>query len=334
VAKIITFFNHKGGVGKTTLAYNVAWGLSSVDKRVLMLDCDAQCNLTEVTIDDDEKILESFEARSNVYEFFNQYIRPKPGQRLTEPEFFVKNDNLKLLPGSLSLAELDSSISMSFAGISAMSDIPENMYNALSKLGANFDYILIDLSPALSATNQLFVMLSDYFIIPVNTSIFSKQALKNLGIIFRMWNKEISTSSLFMKSLKALPKLLGIVCQNYRPFTRKKEQDTRSARRFGEMMNELNKRTISLASDLNGFGMAVTPSEFKEIFVESDPYRIADIPDYNQLGVISEGANIPVYGLDDKILNAHGINIEHYREQVENCQRECRKIVDGLLKLL
>ena len=53
VAKIISFFNHKGGVGKTTLAYNVAWSLAEKGKKVLMLDGDAQANLTEIAVDNE-----------------------------------------------------------------------------------------------------------------------------------------------------------------------------------------------------------------------------------------------------------------------------------------
>jgi hypothetical protein len=176
-------------------------------------------------------------------------------------------------------------------------------------------------------------MLADYLIIPVTPSIFSRQALKNLGVIFRLWNKKISSSSLFVNGHKDLPKLLGIVCQNYRPYDTKKEQDTKSAKRFEEMFDELNKRAISLPSDLNGFGMALTPFEFRDVFTESEPYRIADFPDFNQLGVITERGKIPVYGLNNKILNAHKINQEYYRKQVAKFQDECKKIVDGLLKL-
>ena len=46
MAKQISLFNHKGGVSKTTTAFNLGWMLASKGKRVLLVDCDPQCNLT------------------------------------------------------------------------------------------------------------------------------------------------------------------------------------------------------------------------------------------------------------------------------------------------
>ena len=44
--KIISLFNNKGGVGKTTLAYHLSCALAADGKKVLMIDLDPQCNLT------------------------------------------------------------------------------------------------------------------------------------------------------------------------------------------------------------------------------------------------------------------------------------------------
>ena len=46
--KRIALFNHKGGVSKTTSAYHLAWMLTKLGKRVLLVDGDSQCNLSTV----------------------------------------------------------------------------------------------------------------------------------------------------------------------------------------------------------------------------------------------------------------------------------------------
>jgi cellulose biosynthesis protein BcsQ len=50
--KKIALFNHKGGVGKTTLTVNIADALASAGKRVLLVDADPQCNLTSFYLEE------------------------------------------------------------------------------------------------------------------------------------------------------------------------------------------------------------------------------------------------------------------------------------------
>src|SRR4051812_47979342 len=47
---LISLFNHKGGVSKTTTAFNLGWMLARQNKRVLLVDCDPQCNLTGMVL--------------------------------------------------------------------------------------------------------------------------------------------------------------------------------------------------------------------------------------------------------------------------------------------
>ncbi|MCB2055732.1 MAG: ParA family protein, partial [Geminicoccaceae bacterium] len=49
---VITFFNNKGGVGKTSLVYHLAWMLSETGHRVLACDLDPQANLTSAFLDE------------------------------------------------------------------------------------------------------------------------------------------------------------------------------------------------------------------------------------------------------------------------------------------
>jgi len=54
MAKVICMFNHKGGVSKTTTSYNLAWMLKDKGKRVVLVDADSQCNLTNVALGEEE----------------------------------------------------------------------------------------------------------------------------------------------------------------------------------------------------------------------------------------------------------------------------------------
>jgi chromosome partitioning protein len=47
---IVSLFNNKGGVGKTTFLFHVAHRLADIGKTVLMVDCDSQCNLTAYSL--------------------------------------------------------------------------------------------------------------------------------------------------------------------------------------------------------------------------------------------------------------------------------------------
>jgi cellulose biosynthesis protein BcsQ len=333
MTKILAFFNHKGGVGKTTLAYNVAWGLSSEGKRVLMIDADSQCNLTEIAIGEDDLYNSEDYIQNNIYAYLSGYVLPDINKDLPQVKIVSKKENLQLLSGALRFAELEETIALSIAGINALRHVPTSMYQALRDLGNSVDWIVLDMSPALSATNQLLLMLSDYFVVPVNPSIFSRQALQNLNEIFRGWNRNLSSFDIFSRKIKRLPQMLGIVCQNYRLYSRKEEDNTKSAKRFEDRMCELNNCAIGLATDLNSFGMAITPVEFACVFPQSTPYRIANIPDYNQLATVSETEKIPVNGLDSKILNQYKINTKQYTDKLNDFKGQCDRIVQGLLKL-
>ncbi len=52
--KVLTFFNNKGGVGKTSLVFHLAWMLSDMGKRVVAIDLDPQANLTSAFLSEDD----------------------------------------------------------------------------------------------------------------------------------------------------------------------------------------------------------------------------------------------------------------------------------------
>ena len=114
--KTISFFNHKGGVSKTTSTYHLAWMLTLKGKKVLLVDSDAQCNLTLTLLGEDN---------------YEQYIQDNPGNDIknglvpafeSKPELIkplncptVKgNDKLFLLPGNFDITEFEVQLGVSF----------------------------------------------------------------------------------------------------------------------------------------------------------------------------------------------------------------------------
>jgi len=78
LAKVIAFFNDKGGVSKTTTCFNLAWMLAERGHKVIMVDADPQCNLTGMVLD--------LSASDALEDFYVQ----NPGQNLRdalEPAF-------------------------------------------------------------------------------------------------------------------------------------------------------------------------------------------------------------------------------------------------------
>jgi hypothetical protein len=109
----IAFFNHKGGVGKTTSAFHVGWMLASKGKTTILVDADPQCNLTgvalgEYTEEDENRIENIYQTHSNIktglapaFESQPKSIQPVDCVPIERPE------KLFLLPGHVGLAEYE-----------------------------------------------------------------------------------------------------------------------------------------------------------------------------------------------------------------------------------
>ena len=64
MAKVIAFYNHKGGVGKTTLCHNIGYALAGLGQKVLLVDLDPQCNLSTANLPSKSKSLSKSSKRT------------------------------------------------------------------------------------------------------------------------------------------------------------------------------------------------------------------------------------------------------------------------------
>ena len=194
---VLTFFNNKGGVGKTSLVFHLAWMFAEMGKKVVAIDLDPQANLTSAFLsEDDLEVLWNPDDTSQRATTIYQCIRPltQTGDIL-EPTTQNVAPRLHLIPGDLSLAGFEDMLSQAWTG--AMGDEP--LYRQFRLLSAFWqvaqmaakrkgaDIILADVGPNLGAINRSALIGSDHVVIPLAADLFSLQGLRNLGPTLQNW---------------------------------------------------------------------------------------------------------------------------------------------------
>jgi cellulose biosynthesis protein BcsQ len=198
---VITFFNNKGGVGKTSLVYHLAWMLSEMGKRVVAVDLDPQANLTSAFLDEDD--LEALweppvgvpPGNATIF----QCVRPltEVGD-LQKPQTQRINPRLHLVPGDLALAGFENFLSQEWPNALGSG----NHYRPFRILSSFWqvaqmaarqhqaDLILADVGPSLGAINRSALIATDHVVIPLAADLYSLQGLRNLGPTLRAWRSE------------------------------------------------------------------------------------------------------------------------------------------------
>lgn len=196
---ILTFFNNKGGVGKTSLVFHLSWMFSKMGLRVVAVDLDPQANLTSAFLDEDKlDQLWSDPLDARAPDTIYKCLTPlqKMGD-LIAPETIRIKEGLFLIPGDLSLAGFEDNLSAEW--LTALGDAkyrPMRILSAfwqVSQLAAqahDADLIVIDVGPNLGAINRSALIATDHIVIPLAADLFSLQGLLNLGPTLRRWRAE------------------------------------------------------------------------------------------------------------------------------------------------
>ncbi len=195
--KTIAFFNNKGGVGKTTLVYHLAWMFSQEGKSVVVADYDPQANLTSMFLPEQE-----LEKLWNPDQTDHQSIMA-PLQPLirglgdiAEPPLREISKNLSLIPGDLSLSNFEALLSDAWSkcleGNEPAFRTTSSLYRIATQAGtkASADLILMDVGPNFGAINRAALIGADAIVVPLAPDLFSIQGLRNLGPTLKNWRKD------------------------------------------------------------------------------------------------------------------------------------------------
>lgn len=330
---VLTFFNNKGGVGKTSLIYHLAWTFAELRKRVAIVDLDPQANLTAAFLDE-ERIEELWDGQtpgSTIY----QCVKPLTGVGdIIEPTLQKKADDLYLLPGDVNLSGYEDALSNEWPNsmgdnnlyrpMRILSSFWQVMQMAAKKIEA--DMILVDIGPNLGAINRSVLIATDYVVIPLGADLFSLQGLKNLGPTLKswksLWNKRLDNWN-SIREAQAYPgfqlpqgkmKPIGYLCQQH------SVRLDRPVKAYDKWVNRIpNVYRESVLDE---------PSN-DNIKQADDPYCLAIIKHYRSLIPMAQEHRKPIFNLTsaDGAIGSHANAVQAAKKDF---QQLAKKIADQI----
>ncbi|MGL5857956.1 MAG: ParA family protein [Angustibacter sp.] len=199
-APVIAFFNNKGGVGKTSLVYHLAWMAERLGLSVVAADLDPQANLTASFLDEEQ--LEDVWSEEG-----DQAHRPNTIARVLDPALegtgdirspdpIQITDRIALVAGDLRLSRFEDELSEQWPKCLDRKErafrVTSAFWRTVTAAGdqQQADVVLVDVGPSLGALNRSAMVAADYVVIPLAADLFSVRALQNLGPSMHQWRQE------------------------------------------------------------------------------------------------------------------------------------------------
>ena len=155
MAHKICFINQKGGVGKTTLTFHTSGALAEFGKKVLIIDLDAQGNLSFCFFDDKEAIPLTVND-----------ILKEDGEEIAKIISKTDFDKIDIVPANKKLRDLDTRLASQY-------DAQFYLMDELQDIESKYDYILMDCPPSLGIATRMALVATNYVVIPIESEGFS-----------------------------------------------------------------------------------------------------------------------------------------------------------------
>jgi chromosome partitioning protein len=173
MGKIFSFFNQKGGVGKTTSVINIATVVAGFGKKVLLIDLDSQGNATSGVG------VEKNENESTAYQLLVENHGPETIVKKTPIE------NLWIIPSNAHLAGAEMHLISQDKREFVLKD-------QLKKVSEEYDYIFLDCPPSLGLISINALTASSYIIIPLQCEYYALEGLGQLLNTYQLVKKNLS----------------------------------------------------------------------------------------------------------------------------------------------
>ena len=317
--KKLVFVNNKGGVGKTTLAFNTAVSLARMGYKTVLVDLDPQCNLTRLALGEAYYAAHLFsETEKTIYDVLRGVIEGGSDVNLSVRFLPVKADrNLFLLKGDINLSLYEGLLATAYGQAASGQPIGYFQTSAIDRflrekgLSEEVDVFIIDTSPSLGILNQTILLGADYFIVPMMPDAFSVQGIENLGIIFERWKaqwrntaKALAGNTETKLVLNGDPLFIGYVVNSYNVYGKQPIADHRA---WMEKIPERVKTYLSEKHCRNG----LVEASWK------NPLHL--IQDYGRIPAKCQEYGVAIFDLDPALIadNQQGTkeNLEKSKEE-------------------
>lgn len=313
--KTIAFFNNKGGVGKTTTVYHIAWMMSELGYKVLTVDLDPQSNLSSMFLTQ-ERMERVILDENNDCTILDAVLSISSGNIYNPVHIEKINDNISLLIGNLSLSAFEDKLSDSWLKCLAgdefgfkVTSVFKTLFTEAAKR-VDADFVLIDVGPNLGAMNRSILINVDNIVIPVAPDLFSLQGIKNLGNTIKDWRKQsnkrneefpVGRDTNLIPNGKMHP--LGYIVMQY---SARESRPVKSYVKWVERIPEIYKQFVMPNDDSN---------------------ELALLKHYHSLAPMSMEAHKPMFLLkpSDGAFGAHS-------QSAQNCYKDFEKLTKKIIE--
>lgn len=330
--KKLVFANNKGGVGKTTLAFNCAMSFAKQGYKTVLIDLDPQCNLSRLSLGDNHYTGTLFSyAYKDIYDVLKGIIEGGADVDMSVPMIPVSRSdgNLSLIKGSVNLSLYENLLVSAYGQAAAGQQIGYFQTSAIDRflrergLQDEIDIFVIDTSPSLSLLNQIIFLGADYFVVPMMPDAFSVQGIENLGTVFEKWKqnwkvtgKALSgdTESKFVLSGDGL--FIGYIINSYNVYGKQPIKDHR------HWIEEIPLKVKQFLSEKHGRNGLVE---------KSWQTPLAEIQDYGRIPAKCQEIGVALFDLDPNLIEDRH---EGTKENIEKSKEEFASLSASILTIL
>lgn len=331
-SKKLLFANNKGGVGKTTLAFNCAMSFAKQGYKTVLVDLDPQCNLSRLALGDQQFADTLFSSTyKDVYDVLKGVVEGGADIDLAVPFIPVSNshNNLFLLKGSVNLSLYENILVSAYGQAASGQQIGYFQTSAIDRflrergLNDEVDIFVIDTSPSLSLLNQVIFLGADYFVVPMMPDAFSVQGVENLGSMLEKWKqnwkvtgKALSGNTESKSVLSGDGLFVGYIINSYNVYGKQPIKDHR------HWIEEIPMKVKQFLSEKHGRNGLVE---------KSWKTPLAEIQDYGRIPAKCQELGVAIFDLDPTMVEEIHIGT---KENIEKSKEEFSRLSQAILTVL